>query len=1164
MILKRLNIIRLPGIDESFQVDFKGSGFHIIHGPNGIGKSSLCKAVEHLYWGDSKTNSPISVTGHIELNGVNWSIERDGRSLKWSRIDGLETDLPELPPSYQAKCFFLQLRDLIDPSKDSLADIATQINRQMAGGFDLDAVIESFPELTRHRTGKLSRDFIHANSNIDKKQKEQSHLQSRENHLETLQKKLESAREEANREASIDRALGLLEKRKELDQLRPDLSRFPSEISKLQGNEIDRLNGLEERIQNLSEEIKQLIFEVQIAEDEQHDSQLSAPLDSINLTAKKSQVDKLIRLEDKIQTIDSEIAGDENGLSKAMKAIGGTVRLDRQYTLEEHGQLYEFLGQCTSAQNQQEIINTKIKLLETDSLDPISGSNSNEYESAITALRMWLRAPVPGTSFLTKTNAIWGLLVGLITSLLGGILTVYFSLTALILVGTGLSILLFAFFVFLSTHDSPSTSDTQEAAENDYRQTSQPEPEPWEFLSVKHLLTQLETEQAKALAKIQLKEWRKVELAQLKLELETVRDEQEKLDIKRLELAKELNLEHVPDAKLVDYARSLNEIQEIHNRLNERKGTSQELKASYAKELEIIRNYISEYGTDQPQNGFEAKAIIDSLGVRSNQLEKAISKKRSAEKQIERRNSEKQQEEKHVQDIYASLSIEQGDFAKLRDMLNQQQEYLELGKRISKLENLIDGDMQELHAANQSDLENLTIEDLQQLKKQAEQAKHRVEEISKEISEIQTLTNQAKQGSTMQDLITEQENARMNLQDALDVQLQSQAVKFLISQVKEQYEQRHVPRLFERAKFQFQRFTHNSYDLQIARHDGKPALRAMDLHAGKIRELDQLSDGTRVQLLIAARIAYAEEIEKNLKLPFFLDEALDQSDPQRFAAIVKCLGQASADQKRQIVYLTSDPSDQNRINHALEHAGYEVASIIDLGGIRNRSVRVDDATKLEVQSEADIPAPSSQPYSQYVFDLAIPEFIPTRGWNSQSICYVLPENNELLYRFFKNGIRTAGQWSIVQGQPLANELCSELLNPEEIGNRVELFKVFCELWSVGRGRPLDRHALETSEAISDRYIQGISDIAKENQGSASKVLEILRGREDERSSSFRHNQIEKLEQYFLDNGYLEEREILDKDGLLLRIRATPVASKLSEDASLTLIRKWQALADRFS
>ncbi|MCY4274794.1 MAG: AAA family ATPase [Gammaproteobacteria bacterium] len=1164
MNLKRLNVNRLPGIDSPFQVEFKGSNFHIIHGPNGIGKSSLCKAVEHLYWGDQKTNTPISVAGQLEINGVIWSIERDGKSLNWSRIDGQESEPPELPPSHQAKCFFLQLRDLINPSRDSLFDIATEINKQMAGGFDLDSVTKSFPELTRHRTSSLSKTYSNASLNTEKKQREQSNLQSRENQLEELEARLAKARENANQEASINKAVGLVTKRKELNRLYLDFQNFPSEIGKIQGDEIERLNELEEKLRNNSEEIELLNQEIKTAKDEQKETKLSEPLDSESLTAQKSRADQLIRLEDTINNLENDIADQKGQRNKAMEAIGKTLNLDRQYQLQDHSNLYEFLGRCLRTNNQEEIITKKIEFIKKEQENQNTEWNSDQLDSAISALRMWLRAPSSQKSSFLNTNLKWTTVLGVFLVLLGGSFTYVFSSLFLLLVGTGLGILIVALYLFRVAIRSSTSHESREEAKKTYRLTKLDEPDQWDIPSVKTLLTKLEKEQANVSATHQVMQIQRFELEKLNQELETVKTKQEKLDLERKILEAELDLDDIPDTELVDYARSLDHVRGVQISLAGFQERLEKSKCSHNRELKQVTDYITRNGGEKPDNGLEAKAKINSLSDRSNRLNQALLKERSASQQIKRIQSEKQQTEKHCRVIFLHLSLDIGDRVKLKEMLDQKEGYSQLRDQVLKLESQIEGIAQELDTDGESELKNSTIENLHQQQKQAEQAKQKVENISAEISEIQTLVNQAKQGDSMQDLIAKRDEARNNLQDGLETQLHSHAVKFLIDQVKDQYEQGRIPRMFERAKSHFARFTRNSYELQLGRHNGKPGLWMLELHTGKKRELDQLSDGTRVQLLIATRIAFAEEIEKSLTLPFFLDEALDQSDPQRFAAIVNCLGQVSADQKRQIIYLTSDPVDQDRIKHALESAGCQLACTIDLGRIRNLSVGVDDITKLEIQSETDIPAPSDQSYSQYSIDLAISEFTPTQGWLGQSISYVLPENNELLYKFYKNGIQFAGQWSIVQGQPLANELCNGLLDPEEMDSRIELFKIFCELWSLGRGRPLDRHNLETSDAISDRYIQGISEITKENKGNAAKLIEILKERKDERSSGFRQKQINKLEQYFLNNGYLEDREVLDKDQLLLRIRATPIANKLSEHTSLNLIKKWQTLADQFS
>ena len=161
MKLKRLTINRLPGIDQPFEIDSPGAGVHVIFGPNAIGKSSICRAVEGLYWDDHGSTESTSVTGQFELDGDTWWVEREGSRLRW-RCAGEDRVPPSIPGSHHHRCFFLRLRDLIDPSLDGTHDIASEIRRQMSGGFDLHQIVENFFSGVRGRHGRRQRNEFNA------------------------------------------------------------------------------------------------------------------------------------------------------------------------------------------------------------------------------------------------------------------------------------------------------------------------------------------------------------------------------------------------------------------------------------------------------------------------------------------------------------------------------------------------------------------------------------------------------------------------------------------------------------------------------------------------------------------------------------------------------------------------------------------------------------------------------------------------------------------------------------------------------------------------------------------------------------------------------------------------------------------------------------------
>ena len=211
MILKRLNIQRLPGIGQSFAIEAKGAGIHVIFGPNGVGKSSICRAVERIYWEELGPPRHTSVTGEFEWDGAIWRAEREGSILRWRR-DGEGWASPNLPPAHHQNCFFLRLRDLLDPSQENTSDIASEIRRQMSGGFDLAGIAsELFTPVTVLRMRKERKRFNQARDEVQKEVNLQSNLQRRVDQLEELKTQLREAETAARRLPQVERAISLAE-----------------------------------------------------------------------------------------------------------------------------------------------------------------------------------------------------------------------------------------------------------------------------------------------------------------------------------------------------------------------------------------------------------------------------------------------------------------------------------------------------------------------------------------------------------------------------------------------------------------------------------------------------------------------------------------------------------------------------------------------------------------------------------------------------------------------------------------------------------------------------------------------------------------------------------------------------------------------------------------
>ena len=335
-----------------------------------------------------------------------------------------------------------------------------------------------------------------------------------------------------------------------------------------------------------------------------------------------------------------------------------------------------------------------------------------------------------------------------------------------------------------------------------------------------------------------------------------------------------------------------------------------------------------------------------------------------------------------------------------------------------------------------------------------------------------------------------------------------------------------------------------------------------DLQSGEGLGLEELSDGTRAQLLLAARIAFAEEVEQGRTLPLFLDEALDQSDPARYEAIVRSLGRVAEDQGRQIFYLTSDPADVGRIQHALDKEQCDLPAVIDLGLVRRNAASISGPSVLHVEPRPPVPSPNGLSADEYGTALGVPALDPSLGYVQQHFFHVLWDDLDLLHEFLTHGIERVGQWRTVLETPLADKLGAQSKSPEEIALRSDLLEIFCEFWNQGRGRPVDREALEDSDALSDRFLDNVVEIANELRGNPENLLDALRAREDERLRGFRSNSLEKLERYLRENGYLDEQPVLAEVELRLRALASPAANQLPDGTADECLNRWWTLAER--
>ena len=1162
MRLKRLTISRLPGIDQSFEIESAGAGIYVIFGPNAIGKSSICRAVEGLYWGDRGPTQQTLVTAQFEVDGKMWQAVRDGARLRWRCGDQDRVPLA-IPGSHNHRCFFLRLQDLIDPSLEGTHDIASEIRRQMSGGFDLSQIVKDlFPALSNQRSRAQRQVFNNAARDVLAAEGKQLGLQRRADQLADLEAKRQAAVASARRLPSVERAVRRAIRKKEHSGVVAEIAVLPDSLANLTGQEVKEITRLQDQIDQLDTRARDLDGERNGAREARRESRLPAEVSKSELEVCRNRAEELKRIELQLQTATTHCAQCRQEVSSALSALGGGDVDEVALTVREHGQLFEFLRAAEKHRAQKSTIEWRLRLLEHIEHSEDDQSRLHSLRGAIDALRTWLRAPKPETlQDRLRARYPW-ILLALAMMVAGVVLSMSVDPLFGLLLAAGAGIM--APVVLLRGTNSASGSRAH--AEDVFATLDIEALDSWDAGSVESRLRNLEGEVASIDSRLQRARDRDVERQNLNSEFNGLAEAEPLLAERRNNLLENLKLNAMtPDAELVDFARALDRLCETRIKYDGAAGQVDALKTTHAQLLSCLTDVLQRHGEPVPKDATTATVYLNDLSERNAQLVKALDDGRRVHDQLKLVSADQEAALNALGQVYKKASLDHGDLAGLTALLKLLPKYRELKRKDDRLKAQIDLDREELESAGEAELVNYERRTLDRLKDEFAVAENNADKLQRVIVEIEAQVHEANRSTNLQDLITRKEKSRADLQDLRDEALFAQAGRFLVSTVEKEYEQNQMPRVLERARGHFSNFTHHGYELRLSRDTQAPRLLAVDLPSGEEREINELSDGTRAQLLLAARVAFAEEVEQErTPLPLFFDEALDQSDPARFEAIARSLGRLAKDQGRQIFYLTSDPQDRDRFRHALEAEKCVVAAEIDLGLIRRKTASVTGPTMLQVPLRSVVPAPDGASTEEYGVTLGVPAFAPALGYAPQHFFYVLFDDLNLLRDFLVNSIEHAGQWKTVSGTPLAEKLGARSITSQEIDSRVSLLGVFCDAWNQGRSRAIDRDVLVESGAVSPRYLDYVVAISGELEGDPERLLAVLRAKNDLRLRGFRQRSVETLEGYLRDNGYLDDRPVLEESELTLRALASPPANELPDDVASDCLRRWWVWATKMS
>ncbi|TDJ74325.1 MAG: hypothetical protein E2O39_05020 [Planctomycetota bacterium] len=1163
MKLKRLVIRSLPGIDGRFTVDIPGAGLNVIIGPNGIGKSSLCRAMAALLWKDGAQGAHVTASACFELEGGEWTVERDGGSWRWYR-DGSECPPPRLPAEHLSDNFFLGLRELLDAKRDAGNDVAQAIREQMSGGYDLTAVAEAFATAPLVRKGKSARQACDkAERAVGEAQGRQKGLHDREAMLAQLEQEKDEAEGAVRTLGHVRSALDLHAWREELEQLETQLAALPGALERLSGKEGEELEELERQLVAKGADRTKTAQGIEDERTEAGRTRLTVPLDDALLATAGKRAEALKDKERERDQAQTEWKGEGRAVAEASRAVGGYAESPSEFDLGESADLFAFLRDAQAAETELGALDERLQLLDPSSFSEEAAQQLEQLRRGVDQLRAWLRSPPVGAAPEHETPGPARLLEKLAAALLAVGLGLGFAVERTFFAVAGVGLGLFIAVRLMRARRGPETPtvDARGHARSEFPQGLEP-PTEWTNEAVTARSRELDEEFADLLVTTERERDRNRDRESLQNRREILVADMAQLEDRRAQLVQALHLEAIrPDVELVDTAVALNQLRAAREREARAAAGVQSLEKQCAALIAELAEVLTCHGEAAPVDASSARAGVESLERRNRTLRDTRKGQALLERHLEQCDADLERIEKAANAIYKLAELEVGDRGGLSSLLSNLDRYRELRPKRDALSNEIDRTEKHLDEAGQAALGELDSDSLQERLREIDKHDAELEKMHSEIADIRSEVRTARAGHVLEEALAARDEQLEQLRVRRELAMHAAAGQFLIERVRNEHDTDQMPRVLERARELFGTFTNHAYELEVAREDGT-SFRALETSSGERRWLNELSDGTRVQLALAARLAFVEDAEQGEPLPLFLDEALDHSDSERFQAIARSLARMAQDDGRQIFYLTSDEHDAERLQLALREEGCERAPVIDLAAVRGREWAVRDRDALTVRPLPTVPEPGGMTAEAYGAALSIPRFDPRRGHLDQHLYYLLSDDLRLLRRLLQNRIESVGQWLALarSSAPLAEKIAVCPGAGEQLDARTRLLEVYCQVWAEGRGRPVGREAIEASKAITDNYLEVVVQIASAEQGDGERLLVVLLERDYPGLKGFRDKSRESLARYLAEEGYTDEQPILEAPEVELRMRAAPAAGELPEELTTRLVHTWCRLS----
>jgi hypothetical protein len=1149
LVFRRLAVRRMPGFPGGGPTLSELSpGINLIHGPNASGKTTAAMALQSLLW-PAASPEGAGLGGLFELGGEGWRVDVESRRPSWQR-EGQDSPPPPLPPAGDRDRYFLSLHGLLLADD---RDLAERIRVESAGGYDVRAAAAELGYGAGGRPKNLVDALTDARGTLETARAAEAALRDEAAELERLRVDHARLEKAAGRIEPLRRALALARAADRLADAERGMAAFPAALERLKGDELERIAEWDRDRETCARKI---------ATAEADTARATAELDAAGLGEEgvpgrllaelESRLDGLRRLDDERARARADVGAARGRRERAGVALGidpaheplidpSALDVDR---------LDRLVRRAGTVRERRAALEERIRVLEAGHRGDTGGGHgggdagveaADRAGQAVRVLRGWLRAATGEGDGERRTRTL--LLIAIVVIGAAGLAAAFVG--SALLASPGLIVggfVLVALAILLLVLRPGREADGRGALERQANRLGHA-PTRWTADAVETLLDELE---GRAAADRVAGE-RRLEVGRLRLELGELAVEEAAVEAERTAIAADLWLAPAPqDLSLHVLATRLREWEHARGEEAAADGLLREVETRLAVALAGAAQALGPFGYE-PTDADAVAGALKELRDRRDRHTAAAAALDVAREAASRGAGEREELDARRAALFGALGLTADREPELHAWMDQldafrdaradleaaRRDHVTAAEALAALANAPAPDLRS--AAGRA----TAIAELERAVLDAEQAGIRERECATRMARLQTRLEAARQKHDVEEALARVAEAEAELADRLERDVGAEIGAALVEWLDERDRDRNRPAVFHRARDLFGLITRGRYRLDMDEGDGV-AFRAYDRTTHRGHALDELSSGTRLQLLLAVRMAFVESQETGAALPLLLDEVLANCDDDRAAAIIDA-ALALARAGRQIFYFTAQADELVKWRSRLEAQDALEEGRVDwcVRGIVAGSG--SDPATATIQWPArplrpEVPTPAGRDHAGYGRALRVPPFDPRADGVGGVHLWYLVDDVDALHQLLAMGVSRWGQLEYLA------DAASEAALPggmrEAVVDQARRAAALCErfrqLWRQGRGRPVDRATLAESGAISDTFMEPVAALCIEVDGEGQALVDALH---DRRVAGFRSSKADELRAFLHAGGFLTDGEQLSPEEIRVRLVA---------------------------